>query len=330
MTTSATQRKLGATGLTVFPIALGCMSMSGIYGPVDETESLATIHAAIDSGANLLDTGDFYGSGLNEMLIAKAIRSCRNRVLLSVKFGAMRGPDNSWLGFDARPIAMKNFLTYSLRRLGTDCIDIYRPSRLDPQVPIEDTIGAMSEMVKAGYVRHVGLSEVGAETIRRAAAVHPISDLQIEYSLVSRSPEQKIFPVLAELGIGATLYSVLGRGLLTSSKPTAKGDFRAHMPRFSGENRARNEELVSRLKAIASAKGVTQSQLAIAWVLAVQPWALPVIGARSRAQWKESLAALNVRLSPEEVAHLAAAVSPEAVAGSRYDERQMRALDSEK
>jgi aryl-alcohol dehydrogenase-like predicted oxidoreductase len=306
------------------------MSMSGMYGPVDEAESLATIHAAIEAGVNLIDTGDFYGSGQNELLIAKAIRSCRDRVLLSVKFGAMRGPDASWLGFDARPIAVKNALAYSLKRLGTDHIDIYRPSRLDPNVPIEDTIGAIAEMVKAGYVRHIGLSEVGPETIRRAAAVHPISDLQIEYSLVSRSPEQKIFPAIAELGIGATLYSVLGRGLLSSSRPAAKGDFRAHLPRFSGDNHARNEQLVAQLKTIATSKGVTQVQMAIAWVLAQQPWAVPVIGARTPSQLKESLASLEVSLSPDEIAQLAAVVSPEAVAGSRYDESQMRTLDSER
>ena len=329
-TSTASYRKLGATGPECFPLALGCMSMSGMYGPVDEAESLATIHAAIEAGVNLLDTGDFYGSGQNELLIAKAIRSCRDRVLLSVKFGAMRGPDASWLGFDARPVAVKNALAYSLKRLGTDHIDIYRPSRLDPNVPIEDTIGAIAEMVQAGYVRHIGLSEVGAETIRRAAAVHPIVDLQIEYSLVSRSPEQKIFPALAELGIGATLYSVLGRGLLSSSRPAAKGDFRAHLPRFSGDNRARNEQLVAQLKAIATSKGVTQAQLAIAWVLARQPGAVPVIGARTPAQLNESLAALELHLNPDEISHLAAAVSHEAVAGSRYDERQMRSLDSEK
>lgn len=329
-TASALPRKLGATGPTVCPISLGCMSMSGMYGPVDEAESLATIHAAIEAGVNLIDTGDFYGSGQNELLIAKAIRSCRDRVLLSVKFGAMRGPDASWLGFDARPIAVKNALAYSLKRLGTDHIDIYRPSRLDPNVPIEDTIGAIAEMVKAGYVRHIGLSEVGPETIRRAAAVHPISDLQIEYSLVSRSPEQKIFPAIAELGIGATLYSVLGRGLLSSSRPAAKGDFRAHLPRFSGDNHARNEQLVAQLKTIATSKGVTQVQMAIAWVLAQQPWAVPVIGARTPSQLKESLASLEVSLSPDEIAQLAAVVSPEAVAGSRYDESQMRTLDSER
>ena len=232
------RRRLGENGPAVFPIALGCMGMSGMYGPVDEPESLATIHAAIDAGVNLLDTGDFYGMGDNEMLIAKALRFQREDVLLSVKFGAQRGPSGAWIGYDTRPAAVQTALAYSLRRLGVEYIDIYRPSRLDPQVPIEDTIGAIKQMVEAGYVRHIGLSEVGADTIRRAAAVHPIVDLQIEYSLVSRSAEKEIFPVLQELGIGVTAYGVLSRGLLTGSQPTGKGDIRGHFPRFQGENLA--------------------------------------------------------------------------------------------
>ena len=202
MTTAIEQRALGSTGLQVFPLALGCMGMSGMYGPADERESVATIHAALDMGVGLLDTGDFYGMGHNEMLVGRAIQGRRDKVLVSVKFGALRGPDGSWLGYDARPVAVKNFLAHSLSRLGVDYIDIYRPARLDPQVPIEDTVGTIADMVKAGYVRHVGLSEVGVETIRRANAVHPIADLQIEYSLISRGPETAIFPVLAELGIG--------------------------------------------------------------------------------------------------------------------------------
>jgi aryl-alcohol dehydrogenase-like predicted oxidoreductase len=246
MTTTAThRRKLGSTGPEVFPIALGCMGMSGMYGPTDEAESLATIHAALDAGVNLLDTGDFYGMGQNEMLLGKALRSLREKVVLSVKFGAQRAPNGAWLGFDARPVAVKTALSYSLKRLGVDYIDIYRPSRLDPNVPIEETIGAIAEMVKAGYVRHIGLSEVGPETIRRAAAVHPIADLQIEYALVSRMPEVKIFPVLAELGIGATTYGALSRGLLSGSQPAPAGDFRAHLPRFTGANLERNRKLVA-------------------------------------------------------------------------------------
>src|SRR4051812_22273534 len=275
-----TTRRLGT--FEVFPIALGCMGMSGMYGAADEDESIATIHQAIDSGINLLDTGDFYGMGHNEMLIGRAIRGRRDKVLLSVKFGAMRGPDAAWLGFDARPAAVKNFLAYTLKRLGADYIDIYRPSRLDPNVPIEETIGAIAELVKAGYVRAIGLSEVGVDTIRRAHAVHPISDLQIEYSLISRGPEAKILPLLAELGIAVTAYGVLSRGLLTGAIPNGPGDFRAHLPRFAGENRQRNEQLISALNRLAAARGVKPSQLAIAWVLAKGPSIVPVIGARTR------------------------------------------------
>jgi len=331
MTTTATlRRRLGQTGPEVFPIALGCMGMSGMYGATDDAESLATIHAAIDAGVNLLDTGDFYGMGRNEMLIGRALRFGRDEVLLSVKFSAQRGPNGAWLGYDARPAAVKTALAYSLKRLGVEYIDIYRPSRLDPSVPIEDTVGAIAEMVKAGYVRHIGLSEVGPETIRRAAAVHPIVDLQIEYALVSRMPEAKIFPVLDELGIGATTYGALSRGLLSGSQPAAAGDFRANLPRFTGDNLARNRQLVARIKEIAGGKGITQVQLAVAWVLAKRSSIVPVIGARTRAQLAESLGALEVKLSAEEIAEIEAAVPAEAVAGTRYDGNQMRMLDSEK
>ena len=331
MTTTATlRRRLGQTGPEVFPIALGCMGMSGMYGATDDEENLATIHAAIDAGVNVLDTGDFYGMGRNEMLIGRALRFGRDEVLLSVKFSAQRGPNGAWLGYDARPAAVKTALAYSLKRLGVEYIDIYRPSRLDPSVPIEDTVGAIAEMVKAGYVRHIGLSEVGPETIRRAAAVHPIVDLQIEYALVSRMPEAKIFPVLDELGIGATTYGALSRGLLSGSQPAAAGDFRAHLPRFTGDNVATNRQLVARIKEIAGGKGITQVQLAVAWVLAKRSSIVPVIGARTRAQLAESLGALEVKLSAEEIAEIEAAVPAEAVAGTRYDGNQMRMLDSEK
>jgi aryl-alcohol dehydrogenase-like predicted oxidoreductase len=311
-------------------IALGCMGMSGMYGPADENESIATIHEAIDRGVTLLDTGDFYGTGHNELLIGRAIRDRRDSVQLSVKFGAMRSPDGGWVGIDTRPAAVRNFLAYSLVRLGVDHIDIYRPARLDPNVPIEETVGAIAELVKAGYVREIGLSEVGPETIRRAQAVHPITDLQIEYSLISRSPEAEIFPLLTELGIGVTAYGVLSRGLLSGSKPAAAGDFRAYLPRFTGENAARNERLVAALEAVAAAKGVTATQLAIAWVLARKQRIVPVIGARTRAQLAESLGALDVRLSAEDLATIEEAVPASAVAGTRYDAHQMRMLDSEK
>jgi aryl-alcohol dehydrogenase-like predicted oxidoreductase len=306
------------------------MGMSGVYGATDEAENLATIHAAIDAGINLLDTGDFYGMGSNEMLLGLALRFLREKVVLSVKFGAQRAPNGAWLGYDARPNAVKTALAYSLKRLGTGYIDIYRPARLDPNVPIEETIGAIAEMVKAGYVRYIGLSEVGPETIRRAAAVHPIVDLQIEYSVVSRSPEAQIFPLLEELGMGATTYGALSRGLLTGSQPAEEGDFRAFLPRFKGHNLMLNQALVKKLAEIARAKGVRPAQLAIAWVLAKGSFIVPVVGARTRAQLAESLGALHVELSAEELAEIEALVPAEAVAGTRYDAGQMKMLDSER
>jgi aryl-alcohol dehydrogenase-like predicted oxidoreductase len=331
MTTATRQtRKLGRIGPEIFPIALGCMGMSGMYGATDEAESVATIHAAIDAGVNLIDTGDFYGMGHNEMLVGRALRQKRDRVLISVKFGAQRAPDGSWLGHEARPTTVKTSLAYSLTRLGVDHIDIYRPARLDPEVPIEDTVGAIADMIKGGYVRYVGLSEVGPETIRRAAAVHPVIDLQIEYSLISRGPEQKVFPVLDELGIGVTAYGVLSRGLLSGSKPAAAGDVRAHMPRFAGDNFARNLELVAKLGQIAATRGITTAQLALAWVLAKGGSIIPVVGARKRTQLAESLGALEVKLSAGEIAEIEAAVPAHAVAGDRYDTHQMKMLDSEK
>lgn len=329
-TTPAETRKLGKNGPEIFPLALGCMGMSGTYGPVEEPESLATIHAAMDRGINLIDTGDFYGMGHNEMLIGKALQLERENVLLSVKFGAQRGPDGSWLGYDASPNAVKTALAYTLKRLGTDYIDIYRPARLDPKVPIEETVGAIADMIKAGYVRCVGLSEVGPDTIRRAAAVHPVVDLQIEYSLVSRGPEEKIFPVLDELGIACTAYGVLSRGLLSGSKPTGPGDIRNRFPRFVGENAAQNERTTARFSQLAADKGVSPSQLAIAWVMAKNGSVVPVIGARTRKQLEDSLGALAVKLTPEEIAEVEAAIPAEAIAGSRYGEEQMRVLDSER
>jgi aryl-alcohol dehydrogenase-like predicted oxidoreductase len=329
--TALAPRRLGADGPTVFPLALGCMGMAGagMYGPTDERECIATIHAALDAGINLLDTGDFYGAGRSELLIARALADRRGRALLSVKFGALRSPDNQWIGFDGRPAAVKNFVSYSLARLGVDHIDVYRPSRLDPTVPIEETVGAIADLVKAGYVRHVGLSEVGAETVRRAHAVHPVADLQIEYSVVSRGPEAKIFPALAELGVGATVYALLSRGLLSGSRPAPKGDFRAFLPRFAAANAEANARLVEALRALAADRGVTGPQLAIAWVLARGPrFIVPVIGARTRAQLAEALGALSIALAPDELAHIEATLPP--VAGARYDERQMKILDSER
>jgi aryl-alcohol dehydrogenase-like predicted oxidoreductase len=331
---------LGRTGPHVFPLALGCMGMSGMYGPTDETEGVATIHQALERGVNLIDTGDFYGCGHNELLIGRALREAkvaRDQVLLSVKFGALRAPGGGWSGHDARPVAVKNFLAYTLTRLGVDHVDIYRPARLDPAVPIEDTVGAIADLVRAGYVRHIGLSEVGPDTIRRAHATHPIVDLQIEYSLISRGPEAEIFPLLAELGIGVTAYGVLSRGLLTGAQPSAPSDFRAHLPRFTGDNRERNQPLIDSLHRLAAARGLAPAQLAIAWVRARgalaagrTPSIVPVIGARTRAQLQQSLAATDVTLSPEEVATLEAAVPAAAVAGTRYGAPQMQVLDSER
>jgi aryl-alcohol dehydrogenase-like predicted oxidoreductase len=327
---SRTVRPLGSSGPRVFPIALGCMGMSGMYGASDDGESIATIHEALDRGITLLDTGDYYGAGHNELLIGRALRDRRDKALVSVKFGALRTPDGGWIGMDARPAAIQNFLAYSLVRLGLDHVDVYRPGRLDPAVPIEETIGALGELVKKGYVRAIGLSEVGPETIRRASAVHPISDLQVEYSLVSRGPEERIFPLLAELGIGVTAYGVLSRGLLSGARPAGPRDFREYLPRFAGANRERNDALVAALARIAAERGTTPSQLAIAWVLAKSPTIVPVIGARTRTQLAESLGALDVALTPDEVARLEAEVPPTAVAGTRYDEHQMRVLDSER
>jgi aryl-alcohol dehydrogenase-like predicted oxidoreductase len=323
-------RGLGGTGLKVFPLALGCMGMSGVYGAADENESIATIHAALDAGVTLLDTGDFYGAGHNEMLIGRALKGRRDQALLSVKFGALRSPEGGWGGFDGRPAAVKNFAAYSLKRLGVDHIDIYRPSRLDPTVPIEDTIGAIGDLSRAGYVRYAGLSEVGADTIRRAHSVSPISDLQIEYAIVSRGPEAGIFPVLEELGIGVTAYGVLSRGLLSGSKPAGGGDFRAHLPRFTGENLLQNEKIVEELRRLAAEKGITPAQLAIAWVLAKGQRIVPVIGARTRKQLCESLAAVQVKLDAADLARIEERIPASAIAGTRYDERQMRMLDSER
>jgi aryl-alcohol dehydrogenase-like predicted oxidoreductase len=336
-TTKHEQVALGKAGPRVFPLALGCMGMGAgsFYGDADETEGIATIREAIDRGVNLIDTGDFYAMGKNELLVGKALAGgWRDRAVVSVKFGALRAPDGSVLGYDARPAATKNFLAHSLSRLGLDHIDIYRPARLDPAVPIEETIGAIADMVKAGYVRHIGLSEVGPETIRRAARVHPISDLQIEYSLISRGPETSIFPALRELGIGATAYGVLSRGLLTGSRPTGARDFRSHLPRFTGDNAQKNQALADGLARLAAAKGVKAAHLAIAWVraraAAQQVTIIPTLGSRTRAQLADALAALDVTLTPAELAELEAAVPAAQVAGTRYGAAQMAMLDSER
>ncbi|WP_216914952.1 aldo/keto reductase [Nocardia noduli] len=337
MTTSKiTTVRLGNTGPTVGRVGLGTMGMSGdIYGASDDAESIATIHDALDSGANLIDTGDFYGAGHNEQLVGKAIADRpREDVVLSVKFGALRGPGGTWGGVDNRPAALRNFLIYSLQRLGVDYVDIYRPARLDPSVPIEDTVGAIADLVEAGYVRHIGLSEVGADTIRRAAAVAPIADLQIEYSLISRGIEAEILPVTRELGIGITAYGVLSRGLLSESvragTPLGGNDYRAHTPRFQGENLVRNLELVDALAKVAAQHDISVAQSAIAWVLSRGTDIVPIIGARRRDRWAETVGALDIGLTEGDLAAIEAAVPADRVAGTRYAEAQMAMLDSER
>jgi aryl-alcohol dehydrogenase-like predicted oxidoreductase len=327
-------RTLGKHGPAVSALGLGAMGMSDFYGAADRTESIATLHAALEAGITLIDTGDFYGSGHNEMLIRDALAGGkRDRVLISVKFGALRDPAGGFIGYDASPLAVKNSLAQTLQRLGTNHVDIYRPARLDPKVPIEETVGTIAEMVKAGYVRYIGLSEVGAETIRRAHAVHPIADLQIEYSLISRGPEKSILPTLRELGIGLTAYGVLSRGLISghwSKAREGEETFRGGSPRFQGENLQRNLQLVEKLRAFAQSKNVSVAQIAIAWVLAQGDDIVPLIGARKREQLAESLGALNVNLTRRDVAEIEKAVPPDAAAGDRYPAHGMATLDSEK
>lgn len=328
-------RQLGKNGQTLSALGLGCMGMSDFYGPADREESIATIHAALDAGITLLDTGDFYGMGHNELLLHEALlRRKREDTFIAVKFGALRSPDGSFIGVDARPEAVKTALAYTLQRLGTDYIDLYQPARLDPAVPIEDTIGAISEMVKAGYIRHIGLSEVGVDTIRRAHAIHPISWLQIEYSLLSRGIEAEILPTVRELGIAVTAYGVLSRGLLSGhwsrERSEAAQDFRGHLPRFSGENLERNLSLVDALRSIAQEQNVTVAQVAIAWVLSRGDDIIPLVGARRRDRLQEALGALEVHLTEDELARIETAIPPDAVAGERYDTGQMAMLDSER
>src|SRR4051794_1572419 len=321
-------RSLGSSGPAVSALGLGCMGMSGMYGPANRAESIATIRAALDAGVTLLDTGDFYGMGHNELLIHEALQGRdRESLQISVKFGAQRDHGGQWLGYDARPAAVKTALAYTLNRLGTDYVDVYRPARLDQNTPIEETVGAIAEEIQAGRVRHIGLSEVGAETIRRAAAVHPISDLQIEYSLISRGIEDEILDTCRELGIGITAYGVLSRGLLSGhwsrDRAVARSDFRARSPRFQGENLEHNLQLVDSLREVAEENGASVAQVAIAWVLNRGEDIVPLVGARTRERLTEALGALELDID-------AGRIELGAAAGTRYDERQMQMLDSER
>lgn len=330
-------RTLGTTGPKTSALGLGCMGMSAMYGAADRAESIATVHAALEAGVTLLDTGDFYGMGHNEMLVGEALRTApparREQALVSVKFGALRDPAGNWSGYDGRPAAVKNFAAYSLQRLGVDHIDVYRIARLDPDVPIEETVGAIAELIEKGYVRHVGLSEVGPETIRRAAATAPISDLQIEYAIITRDIEREILPTTRELGIGITAYGVLARGLIsghfTPDRQLGANDFRAHSPRFQGDNLRHNLDLVEALRQIAERKGVSVAQIAIAWVLSRGEDIVPLVGARTRERLTESLGALDVTLEAADLAAIEQAVPADAAAGTRYPAAQMAHLGTE-
>jgi aryl-alcohol dehydrogenase-like predicted oxidoreductase len=321
---------LGKSGPAVGVLGLGAMGMSGAYGLADRSESIATVHAALDAGVTLIDTGDFYGNGHNELLLAEALRGQdRDSYQLSVKFGGLVGPGPSFLGVDTRPVAVKNFVAYSLTRLGVDHIDVYRPARLDPAVPIEDTIGAIAELVDAGLVRHIGLSEVGPETIRRAHAVHPIVDLQIEYSLISRAVETAVLPLLRELGIGMTAYGVLSRGLISGHWQAGRagpGDVRGFTPRFAAGNVEHNLGLVEELRRIAAVKGCTVAQLAIAWVAAQGPDIVPLVGARTRTRLDEAVPALDVTLTADDLAEIDKALPAGSAKGDRYPTAMMTGL----
>jgi len=322
---------LGTGGPAVSRVGLGCMGMSDVYGSADETESIATIHEAMERGVTLLDTGDFYGMGHNEMLISRALAGGRReRAFIAVKFGAQRGPGGAFLGFDASPAALKTALSYTLRRLGTDHVDLYQPARLDPRTPIEETVGAIAELVQSGHVRHIGLSEVGAATIRRAHAVHPISELQIEYSLISRTLEGEILRATRELGISVTAYGILSRGLISDTDGIGAGsDQRARFPRLRGENLEHNRAALGELRALAAEHGASIAQLAIAWVLSRGEDIIPLIGARTRARLEEALGAIELELGPEDLSRIEGALGAERILGSRYDEHAMGGLDSE-
>ena len=335
MRTALKTRTLGNNGPTVSALGLGAMGMSDFYGPADRVESVATLKAALDEGITLLDTGDFYGSGHNEILVGEAIRGRRrDEVVISVKFGALRDPQGNFTGVDLRPVAIRNFLAYSLKRLNTDYIDVYRPARMPPGTDVEEVVRTLADLVKAGNIRHIGLSEIGAKTLRRAAAVHPIVDLQIEYSLASRDIEPEILPTARELGVGITAYGVLSRGLLSghwsADRTVTASDFRARSPRFQGANLEKNLRLVEAIRTVAQRKGITVAQAAIAWVLSRGEDIIPLIGARTRERLDEALGAAEITLTGPDLDELARAVPAEAVAGARYPEHSLPDLDTER
>ncbi|MEM6663135.1 MAG: aldo/keto reductase [Pseudomonadota bacterium] len=327
-------RHLGNDTPPQFPLGLGLMGMSDFYGPADETESLATIHAALDAGITLFDTADFYGSGHNEMLLARALQGRRDQAFIQVKFGVLRDPAGGFLGGDWRPASIKNALAQSLRRLGTDYIDLYQPARMPHDVPIDDWMGALGDCVQAGWIRHIGLSEAGSSTIQAAHKIHPITGIQQEWSLMSRSIEGAVLPACRDLGIGITAYGVLSRGLLSgqidANTLAGRREFRTMAPRFSGANLAKNLSLTEALARLARSRGCTTAQLAIAWALHKGPDVLPLIGARRRDHLNEALGALDIQLDADEIAEIEAAVPVSAVAGARYDDHGMQMLDSER
>jgi len=325
------KRALGKQGLTVSAIGLGCMGMSEFYGPTDENESIATIQRALDAGVTFLDTADVYGPFKNERLVGRAIRGRRDEVVLATKFGNQRGEDGGWIGVNGRPEYVRSACDASLARLGVDFIDLYYQHRVDTSVPIEDTVGAMAELARAGKVRFLGLSEAAPSTIRRAHATHPITALQTEYSLWTRDPEDEVLATVRELGIGFVAYSPLGRGFLTGRfrgpEDFLEGDYRPNSPRFQGENLDKNKELVARIEAIASPLGVTPGQLALAWLLAQGPDIVPIPGTKRLRYLEENLATLGVRLTPAVLAKLDQAAPRGATAGARYPEASMRMIN---